>query len=73
MQNHLNKLRERIEEDMQYACSNLYIELLEDLAKLSEENAKLIMEYVEINPDWESLNDNEEWTKIQKQIYLPLG
>jgi hypothetical protein len=60
MQNHLNKLRERIEEDMQYACSNLYIELLEDLAKLSEENAKLIMEYVEINPDWESLNDNEE-------------
>jgi hypothetical protein len=60
MKNHLNKLRERIEEDMQYACSNLYIELLEDLAKLSEENAKLIREYVEINPDWESLNDNEE-------------
>jgi hypothetical protein len=60
MQNHLNKLRERIEEDMQYACSNLYIELLEDLSKLSEENAKLIREYVEINPDWESLNDNEE-------------
>ena len=60
MKNHLNKLRERIEEDMQYACSNLYIELLEDLAKLSEENAKLIREYVEINPDWESLEDNEE-------------
>jgi hypothetical protein len=60
MKNHLNKLRLRIEEDMQYACSNLYIELLEDLAKLSEENAKLIREYVEINPDWESLEDNEE-------------
>lgn len=60
MQNHLNKLRERIEEDMQYACSNLYIELLENLSKLSEENAKLIREYVEINPEWESLNDNDE-------------
>jgi hypothetical protein len=60
MQKHLNKLRERIEEDMQYACSNLYIELLEDLSKLSEENAKLIREYVEINPEWESLNNNEE-------------
>ena len=60
MKNHLNKLRERIEEDMQYACSNLYIELLEDLSKLSEENAKLIREYVEINPEWESLNNNEE-------------
>jgi hypothetical protein len=60
MQNHLNKLRERIEEDMQDACSNLYIELLENLSKLSEENAKLIREYVEINPEWESLNDNDE-------------
>jgi hypothetical protein len=60
MEKHLNKLRERIEEDMQYACSNLYIELLEDLSKLSEENAKLIREYVEINPEWESLNNNEE-------------
>ena len=60
MQNHLNKLRERIEEDMKDACSNLYIELLESLANLSEENAKLIREYIEINPDWESLNDNEE-------------
>jgi hypothetical protein len=58
MQNHLNKLRERIEEDMQDACSDLYIELLENLSKLSEENAKLIREYVEINPEWESLNDN---------------
>jgi hypothetical protein len=60
MQNHLNKLRERIEEDMKDACSNLYIELLESLANLSEENAKLIREYIEINPDWESLNDNDE-------------
>jgi hypothetical protein len=60
MEKHLNKLRERIEEDMQDACSNLYIELLENLSKLSEENAKLIREYVEINQEWESLNDNDE-------------
>jgi hypothetical protein len=60
MKNHLNKLRARIEEDMQDACSDLYIELLENLSKLSEENAKLIREYVEINPEWESLNNNEE-------------
>jgi hypothetical protein len=60
MEKHLNKLRERIEEDMQDACSDLYIELLENLSKLSEENAKLIREYVEINPKWESLNNNEE-------------
>lgn len=58
MKKHISKIRERVSEDVQDACSYLFVELLENLASLSEDNARLIKEYIEINPNWENLEDN---------------
>ena len=58
MKEHISKVRERVSEDVHDACSYLFVELLENLASLSEDNARLIKEYIEINPNWENLEDN---------------